>query len=61
MLHDTYNLFLLTEPLRLLAANCLESVGVPFVSEYVHTTKLLTEQEIHKTCTIQIQKIVAKG
>lgn len=31
----------------------LESIDVPSVSEYVHTTRLLTEQEIQEACTIQ--------
>ncbi|KAK8466233.1 hypothetical protein PHAVU_008G037200 [Phaseolus vulgaris] len=31
----------------------LESIDVPSVSEYVHTTKLLTEQEIQETCIVQ--------
>ncbi|KAK7394484.1 hypothetical protein VNO78_15013 [Psophocarpus tetragonolobus] len=31
----------------------LESIDVPSVSEYVHTTRLLTEQEIREACTIQ--------
>uniref|UniRef100_I1L5W2 BPL/LPL catalytic domain-containing protein n=1 Tax=Glycine max TaxID=3847 RepID=I1L5W2_SOYBN len=31
----------------------LESIDIPSVSEYVHTTRLLTEQEIQEACTIQ--------
>ncbi|KAK7394995.1 hypothetical protein VNO78_15536 [Psophocarpus tetragonolobus] len=31
----------------------LESIEVPSISEYVHTTTLLTEQEIREACTIQ--------
>ncbi|KAK7340559.1 hypothetical protein VNO77_21266 [Canavalia gladiata] len=31
----------------------LESIDVPSVSEYVHTTKLLTEEEIQEASTIQ--------
>lgn len=36
-----------------LKATIMESIDVPSVSEYVHTTKLLTEQEIQEACTIQ--------
>ncbi|XP_057436017.1 uncharacterized protein LOC130728533 isoform X2 [Lotus japonicus] len=31
----------------------MESIDVPSVSEYVHTTRLLTEQEIREACTLQ--------
>ncbi|KAK7295380.1 hypothetical protein RJT34_18287 [Clitoria ternatea] len=31
----------------------LESINIPSISEYVHTTRLLSEQEIQEACTIQ--------
>lgn len=31
----------------------LEAIDVPSASEFVHTTRLLTEQEIQEACTIQ--------
>ncbi|KAK7283552.1 hypothetical protein RIF29_13135 [Crotalaria pallida] len=31
----------------------LESIDIPSASEFVHTTRLLTEQEIREACTIQ--------